>query len=1028
MDENQHIMPQKLLSPAYLKHQTRKTWITEAKDYTSEVISSQTITGRIIVVVVFVFSMISLLVYLLDTTTGEIETCTPFEDNVTQQVDVIANIVFLIFFFVRFVAAADKMKFFIELYSLIDFFTIPPAMLSVYLNRTWLGFRYLRAVRIMSMPDILQYLNILRTSTSFRLTQLTTTIIAVWLSAGGIIHLLENSGDPLEFENVHSITYFESLYFLVVTMSTVGYGDIFCETTLGRVFIVLFILVALVVFTSSIPEIVELVGSSPKFSGSFTRLPGKSHIVVCGHINFQSVNNFIKDFLHEDRENIDVSIVFLNRSPPDWDLEAFIKLHYLAVEFFQGSILLSADLERVKAYTATACLVIAGKHSSDPDSEDSANIMRVIAIKNYNENLRVIIQLLHYHNKAFLLNIPAWNWKHGDDVICYSELKLGLLNRVSQFITLLSQNQGLIAQSCLAPGFSTIMANLFAMRSYKTNKLVNNWKNDYLYGTGMEIFTEYLSPSFAGLSFAESAILCFTKLKILLIAIFVGVNSDEERKLKINPKSHIKISEHTQGFFIANSAEEVKKAFWYCKRCHDDISDPQLIKACKCRRRKEDSIISNYTLNADNVLVANNTNVLKPELEKTEVEAATARKPHLAKAVDVEKAIKFDTTGMFHWCPSRPIEECIFDRQQASQTVLNAHVVVCLFAEPSSPLIGLRNLVMPLRASNFHYHELKHIVIVSNVDYLRREWKTLQNMPKICVLNGSPLSRADLRAVNINLCDMCVILSAKIPSSDDPTLADKETILASLNIKAMTFDESIAGVLAANNEVATGSAPLVIQRRGSVYGSNIPLITELNNDTNVQFLDQTDDDDPDAELYLSQPFACGTAFAVSVLDSLMSTTYFNSNALTLIRSLITGGATPELELLLAEGAGLRGGYSTPETLANRDRCKVGQISLYDSPYDQYESTKYGDLLIKCLRVHNMLCIGVYRFRHNYGSKEATSKRFVITNPPYSFTLFHSDMIFVLDQYESHDSHGYQSLLNLTSHNSSPTSNKAIIKK
>ena len=48
-------------------------------------------------------------------------------------------------------------------------------------------------------------------------------------------------------------------------------------------------------------------------------------------------------------------------------------------------------------------------------------------------------------------------------------------------------------------------------------------------------------------------------------------------------------------------------------------------------------------------------------------------------------------------------------------------------------------------------------------------------------------------------------------------------------------------------------------------------ITELVNDSNVQFLDQDDDDDPDTELYLTQPFACGTAFAVSVLDSLMST-------------------------------------------------------------------------------------------------------------------------------------------------------------
>ena len=48
--------------------------------------------------------------------------------------------------------------------------------------------------------------------------------------------------------------------------------------------------------------------------------------------------------------------------------------------------------------------------------------------------------------------------------------------------------------------------------------------------------------------------------------------------------------------------------------------------------------------------------------------------------------------------------------------------------------------------------------------------------------------------MNVNLCDMCVILSAKVPSNDDPTLADKEAILASLNIKAMTFDDTI-GVL-----------------------------------------------------------------------------------------------------------------------------------------------------------------------------------------------------------------------------------------
>merc|ERR1719447_1915245 len=190
-------------------------------------------------------------------------------------------------------------------------------------------------------------------------------------------------------------------------------------------------------------------------------------------------------------------------------------------------------------------------------------------------------------------------------------------------------------------------------------------------------------------------------------------------------------------------------------------------------------------------------------------------------------------------------------------------------------------------------------------------------------------------------------------------------------------------------------SPIVLQRKGSVYGANVPMITELVNDSNVQFLDQDDDDDPDTELYLTQPFACGTAFAVSVLDSLMSTTYFNQNALTLIRSLITGGATPELELILAEGAGLRGGYSTPETLANRDRCRVGQISLSDGPLATFgQGRKYQDLFVASLRNYGMLCIGLYRLRDPTIAVEASSKRYVITNPPYDFGLLPTDQVFV----------------------------------
>lgn len=128
----------------------------------------------------------------------------------------------------QFIAASDKLWFMLEMYSFVDYFTIPPSFVSIYIQRTWIGnndieyllkkkkntkfamlclfitnfssicssltkgLRFLRALRLMTVPDILQYLNVLKTSSSIRLAQLVSIFISVWLTAAGIIHLVSN--------------------------------------------------------------------------------------------------------------------------------------------------------------------------------------------------------------------------------------------------------------------------------------------------------------------------------------------------------------------------------------------------------------------------------------------------------------------------------------------------------------------------------------------------------------------------------------------------------------------------------------------------------------------------------------------------------------------------------------------------------------------------------------------------------------------------------------------------------------------
>nr|XP_021125378.2 calcium-activated potassium channel subunit alpha-1 isoform X4 [Anas platyrhynchos] len=1089
-------------------------WMTSVKDWAGVMISAQTLTGRVLVVLVFALSIGALVIYFIDSSKSRtadslipIESCQNFYKDFTLQIDMAFNVFFLLYFGLRFIAANDKLWFWLEVNSVVDFFTVPPVFVSVYLNRSWLGLRFLRALRLIQFSEILQFLNILKTSNSIKLVNLCSIFISTWLTAAGFIHLVENSGDPWEnFQNNQQLTYWECVYLLMVTMSTVGYGDVYAKTTLGRLFMVFFILGGLAMFASYVPEIIELIGNRKKYGGSYSAVSGRKHIVVCGHITLESVSNFLKDFLHKDRDDVNVEIVFLHNISPNLELEALFKRHFTQVEFYQGSVLNPHDLARVKIESADACLILANKYCADPDAEDASNIMRVISIKNYHPKIRIITQMLQYHNKAHLLNIPSWNWKEGDDAICLAELKLGF-----------------IAQSCLAPGLSTMLANLFSMRSFiKIEE--DTWQKYYLEGVANEMYTEYLSSAFVGLSFPAVCELVFAKLKLLMIAIEYKSEKRESRSRKrilINPGNHVKIQEGTLGFFIASDAKEVKRAFFYCKACHDDITDPKRIKKCGCKRliyskmsiykrmklaccfdcgRSErdcscmsGSVHSNMdTLERAFPLSSVSVNDCSTSLRAFEDEQPSTLSPkkkqrnggmrnspnsspklmrHDPLLIPGNEQIdnmdanvkKYDSTGMFHWCPAKDIEKVILTRSEAAMTVLSGHVVVCIFGDVQSALIGLRNLVMPLRASNFHYHELKHIVFVGSLEYLRREWETLHNFPKVSILPGTPLSRADLRAVNINLCDMCVILSANQNNIDDASLQDKECILASLNIKSMQFDDSI-GVLQANSQgftppgmdrsspdnspvhgllrqpsITTGAnipiitelakpgklLPLVSISQEKNSGTHILMITELVNDSNVQFLDQDDDDDPDTELYLTQPFACGTAFAVSVLDSLMSATYFNDNILTLIRTLVTGGATPELEALIAEENALRGGYSTPQTLANRDRCRVAQLALYDGPFaDLGDGGCYGDLFCKALKTYNMLCFGIYRLRDAHLSTPSQcTKRYVITNPPYEFELVPTDLIFCLMQFD-HNAGQSRASLSHSSHSSYSSSKKS----
>lgn len=75
---------------------------------------------------------------------------------------------------------------------------------------------------------------------------------------------------------------------------------------------------------------------------------------------------------------------------------------------------------------------------------------------------------------------------------------------------------------------------------------------------------------------------------------------------------------------------------------------------------------------------------------------------------------------------------------------------------------------------------------------------------------------------------MCLIISPRIPNpNEDPTLADKESILASLNIKAMQFQDSIGFHSHGHTNVTPLGSPITIKNRTAKMGTEVPMLTEL---------------------------------------------------------------------------------------------------------------------------------------------------------------------------------------------------------
>lgn len=206
--------------------------------------SSDTWPGRLFDHTIQTLIVVSLVSFSLET----IPDLSQVQRSVLSAIEVTTVLVFTAEYIVRLFASEDKQRFVLSFYGIIDLLAILPFYVSSGID--------LRSVRAFRLLRLFRTLKLARYSTAVRrfhraliivreeiVLFMAVAAIIIYLSAVGIYYF-ENAAQPEQFSSI-----FESLWWSVCTLTTVGYGDVYPITTGGRAFTFVVLLFGLGVVT-----------------------------------------------------------------------------------------------------------------------------------------------------------------------------------------------------------------------------------------------------------------------------------------------------------------------------------------------------------------------------------------------------------------------------------------------------------------------------------------------------------------------------------------------------------------------------------------------------------------------------------------------------------------------------------------------------------------------------------------------------------------------------------------------------------
>lgn len=300
-------------------------------------------------ILLVIMSMMACVMYVMETywsTYNSIQIYTFIENVITQ--------FFLFDFILGWVASRSTRIYFSKLLTWIDLATITPVYINYMTSGTDAGpnLSILRFLRILRLIRVLKTFRLLGGMSGVKRQTVTMSLalISIVFLAAGVIHIFESELTHLNYDcqyinaltdylpscdsstvtfddpdcdcRIHhcesyyepsdknhkpssikcqNLSFFDSLFFVIITIYPVGYGNLIV-TDASRAAIVLLIISSLIIIPMQVNKLALLIAMNSQYRKPFKTLPYENHVLLCGFCNDkEKLGTILREFFNPDR-------------------------------------------------------------------------------------------------------------------------------------------------------------------------------------------------------------------------------------------------------------------------------------------------------------------------------------------------------------------------------------------------------------------------------------------------------------------------------------------------------------------------------------------------------------------------------------------------------------------------------------------------------------------------------------------------------------------------------------------------------